>query len=111
MIEVLRDCTCQDCGIKCCGENMPTLPQNQTEFAFEKHMPEFEVLGNYIVVKVNHVMEQDHYIEWLAVESNGVFGKKRLEANQKAEAVFPYIPNSTIYAYCNKHGLWSKKVN
>ncbi len=110
MIEVLQECTCQDCGIKCCGENMSTLPKNQTEFAFEKHMPEYEIVGNYIVVKVNHVMEQDHFIEWVALESEEVFGKKKLKPDQKAVAVFPYIPNSIIYGYCNKHGLWSKKV-
>ena len=26
------------------------------------------------------------------------------------DASFEYIPESTIYAYCNIHGLWKKEV-
>lgn len=111
MVEVLKDCTCDDCGIKCCGEQMTALSQNQKEFAFEKHMPEIEIVGNYITVKVNHVMEQEHYIEWVAIESDKVFGKKKFLPNEKPVAVFPYIKGSVVYAYCNKHGLWSKAVD
>ena len=27
-----------------------------------------------------------------------------------AVAKFPYVPGSTLYSYCNKHGLWKTDV-
>ena len=34
----------------------------------------------------------------------------KLYPEQGTETRFEYIPGSTIYAYCNKHGLWKKTV-
>ena len=33
-----------------------------------------------------------------------------LEIGKEAKVTFKYIPGSTLYAYCNKHGLWKKDV-
>ena len=33
-----------------------------------------------------------------------------LSPEKVAEARFEYIPGSTLYAYCNKHGLWKTVV-
>ena len=55
-------------------------------------------------------MEKDHYIEWIAQVSENRTTRVRLYPEQSTETRFPYIPRSTIYAYCNKHGLWMKEV-
>ena len=110
MVEVMQDCTCEDCGIKCCGQEMIEVCANSVDALFEKHVPQVEVCGNYVVVTVNHVMEPEHFIEWVAYEDDATFGKKLLRAGCEAKAIFPYAKGSTIYAYCNKHGLWSKVV-
>lgn len=109
-VQVFEDCNC-NCGFECCGEKMETLIPNSVDAAIEKHVPTYEKDGNYINVKVNHVMEEEHYIEWicLVIEHEQIMLK--LEPNfPSAEAKFPYIPGSTIYEYCNKHGLWKKDV-
>lgn len=111
MVEVLQDCTCENCGIKCCGQEMTEMIANSVDASFEKHVPQIEVCGNYIIASVNHVMEEEHNIEWLAIEGNGTFGKKTLRVGESAKAIFPYIKGGTIYAYCNKHGLWSKTID
>ena len=36
--------------------------------------------------------------------------KKNLEIGSEAKVVFPYIKGSKLYAYCNKHGMWSTDV-
>ena len=110
MVKVIEDCTCENCGIKCCGEEMKKLIPNSVDAAVEKHVPTFEVVGDKIEVKVNHVMEDEHFIEWVAMVSEGKECYKNLKPGVEAIAKFKYIPGSTIYAYCNKHGLWKKEV-
>ena len=34
----------------------------------------------------------------------------KLYPEQEAQARFPYIKGATLYAYCNKHGLWKTDV-
>ena len=109
-VEVLKDCTCENCGIKCCGETMTTVLPNTVDASVEKHKPVIEIVGSYVVASVPHVMEEEHYIEWIGMEGNGTIGKKYFTAGSNPKAIFPYVPNSTIYAYCNKHGLWSTIV-
>lgn len=111
MVEVMQDCTCENCGIKCCGKEMEVIKPNTVDAAVEKHVPVYEVVeGSSIVVKVNHVMEEDHYIEWIAMASDEKIGKKFLKPGEDPTVTFPYIPGSKIYAYCNKHSLWSADV-
>ena len=110
VVEVLHDCTCADCGIKCCGEQMLTLKPNTMDAVFEKHVPNYEVQGDKILVSVNHVMEPNHFIEWVALVTETQVYKRVFNFNEKPEAVFPYVKNSKIYSFCNKHGLWEKDV-
>ena len=110
MVKVLKDCTCENCGIKCCGEEMEILVPNSVEAAVEKHVPTYEKVEDEIFVKVNHVMEKEHYIEWVALVKDNQEYTVNLYPEQNAECRFKYIPGSTIYAYCNKHGLWEKEV-
>ena len=63
-----------------------------------------------IVVKVNHVMEKEHYIEWISLIKENREYTVSLYPEQNAECRFPYIKGATLYAYCNKHGLWKSEV-
>ena len=109
-IKVLKDCKCP-CSFECCGEKMQTLIANSADAAAEKHVPTYEKDGEHINVKVNHVMEEEHYIEWISLVMEHEELTLKLENTfPAAEARFPYVPGSTIYAYCNKHGLWKKDV-
>lgn len=100
----------KDSKITCCGEEMKTLIPNSVDAAAEKHVPTYEVKDGKIYVTVNHVMEEDHFIEWI----NIAFGNKDvttyLEPGKNATAHCKYVPGSTVYAYCNKHGLWKIDV-
>ena len=52
MVIVLEDCTCENCGIKCCGEEMAILEPNTVDAAVEKHVPVYEKVEDEIVVRV-----------------------------------------------------------
>ena len=97
----------------CCGRKMELLVANSEDAAVEKHVPVYERVEDEIVVKVGsieHPMDKDHYIMWVAQVSDNQTTRVRLYPEQGIEVRFKYIPNSTIYAYCNKHGLWKTEV-
>lgn len=110
IIKVIQDCICEDCEIKCCEENMKKLIPNSVDAAIEKHVPVYEVEDGEIVVKVNHVMEDEHYIEWISIVTENKECTTYLKPGESAIAKFKYVPGTIIYAYCNKHGLWKKEV-
>lgn len=110
MVNVLIDCTCNDCGIKCCGEEMVELVPNSVDASFEKHLPVYEKVEDEVYVTVNHVMEKEHFIEWIALVTDNKQCIRKLYPEQNAEVRFKYIPGSSIYAFCNKHGLWKTDV-
>lgn len=109
-VKVIEDCNCKNCGIICCGEPMEILEPNSVDAAIEKHVPTYQKIEDEIFVTVNHVMEKEHFIEWISLISDNKEYTVKLYPEQNAECRFPYIAGSCIYAYCNKHGLWKKEV-
>lgn len=111
-VKVIEDCKCESgCGIQCCGEKMTVLVPNSVDAAIEKHVPTYEVKDGKIFVKVNHVMDEDHFIEWISiVYPEGREVTTYFEPGKEAISHCKYLPGSTLYAYCNKHGLWKKDV-
>lgn len=109
VVNVLEECNCK-CGIQCCGEEMEKLVPNSVNAAVEKHVPTYEKDGDKILVKVNHVMEDEHYIEWVCLVTDKKQCMVTFKPGEAAEARFCYVPGSTLYGYCNKHGLWKKDV-
>ncbi len=100
------------CTPKCCGETMKELTPNTTDAAQEKHVPVAEVSGNTVKVKVGsaaHPMLEEHYIEFIILETENGFQKKDLKPGEAPEAVFVTADGEkpvAAYAYCNLHGLW-----
>ena len=110
LVRVIEDCKCNGCGIVCCDEPMEKLVANSVDAAVEKHVPTYEKMDDGIFVTVNHVMEKEHFIEWVALVSENKEYFVKLYPEQNAECYLPYIPGSKLYAYCNKHGLWEAEV-
>ena len=78
-----------------------------------QHIPIYKKVGDEIVVsvgEVEHPMEKEHYIMWIAQVSENRTTHVRLYPEQKTETRFPYISGATLYAYCNKHGLWKTTI-
>ena len=106
-----KDCTCDGCGIKCCGEEMQELIANSEDASFEKHIPNYEIDQDEISVTVNHVMEKEHYIEFIALVSDTKIYLEKLYPEMNAQVRFKHIKGASLYAYCNKHGLWMSKID
>ena len=110
LVEVLKDCTCSDCCIVCCDKEMITLKSNDKEHSFEKHMPDYSRNGDEVVIKVNHVMEEEHFIEWIKVITENSDVTTYLNPGEEAKLTVPYVEGMIIYSYCNIHGLWKAQV-
>lgn len=108
LVRVLKDCNCEDCGIRCCEEEMQTIIPNTFDAAMEKHIPEYKVVDNKIHITVNHGMDTEHYIEYITYVTDKFEFTARL--SETAEAIFDYQGEGKIYAYCNKHSMWMTHV-
>lgn len=109
IVKVIDDCECP-CKIVCCDEEMKVIVPNTFDAAKEKHVPTYKIVGDEVLVEVNHVMEEDHYIEWICAVSDNEEHFVYLKPKMEAKAKFKYIPGMSIYSYCNKHSLWKTDV-
>ena len=115
---------CEHCGniieyvkdsgvpIMCCGQKMTEIVPGTSDGAVEKHVPVVTVSGNEILVQVGsveHPMVEEHYIEWIVIQTEKGSQKVRLSAGDEPKAKFLLVDNDRLvsaYAYCNLHGLW-----
>jgi len=101
--------------VVCCGEPMQELVPNTTDAAQEKHVPVVTVKGHKVEVKVGavpHPMVEDHWIQWIYLETENGGQRKILNPGDKPEAVFTLENDKplAVYEYCNKHGLWKADI-
>ena len=100
----------------CCGEKMTKLVPGTSDGAFEKHVPAVSVDGNTVTVKVGeveHPMLENHYIQWVVLETKNGAQIQYLKPGEKPEAVFALAEGDeaiAAYEYCNLHGLWKKEL-
>ena len=115
---------CEHCGnivakvkdsgvpVVCCGENMKEIVPNTVDAAQEKHVPVYTVNGNVVDVvvgSVEHPMEEEHYIEWVLLQTKQGNQRKELKPGQAPKVSFALSEGDevvAVYAYCNLHGLW-----
>ena len=97
----------------CCGQSMMLLEEKTEEQGMEKHLPVTEVTEEGIEVKVGsvlHPMEERHYIEWADVITRDGVERRFLKLKGVPEAAFRIEGDTLrVRAYCNIHGLWTKK--
>lgn len=104
------------CTPTCCGKPMTELVPNTTDAAQEKHVPVVKVDGNHVTVTVGstlHPMLDNHYIQFIVLETKQGFQKKDLKPGMKPEAVFMLAEGEepkAAYEYCNLHGLWKADI-
>ena len=98
--------------VMCCGQKMAELEPGTTDAAVEKHVPVYEVKDNKVIVtvgSVEHPMLDEHYIEWIAVQTTSGNQRKALKPGDKPQTCFALCDGDeveAVYAYCNLHGLW-----
>ncbi|MCQ2461165.1 MAG: desulfoferrodoxin [Clostridia bacterium] len=103
----------QDIPTVCCGDKMEELVANTVDAATEKHVPVFEQKEDLVYVAVGsapHPMTPEHYIEFVALETNLGVKINYLPVTREAKTTFILETGESIervFEYCNLHGLWS----
>ena len=118
---------CEHCGnivaavkesgvpVVCCGEKMKVIVPGSVEASREKHIPEFVVEGNKVIVtvgSVEHPMVPEHYIEWVSIQTKQGNQRKQLTPGSEPKVCFSLCEGDSVeavYDYCNLHGLWVAK--
>ena len=101
-------------SVMCCGQKMEQIIPGTVEASREKHIPEYEVKDNKVYVtvgSVEHPMTEEHYIEWISIQTKQGNQRKQLKPNQAPKVCFSLCECDeveAVYAYCNLHGLWVK---
>lgn len=101
--------------VVCCGENMEELIPNTSEGAGEKHLPFVTVEEGAVHVKVGeveHPMLEQHYIEWVYLETEHGGQRRAFKPGDTPEVTFLLGGEKpvAVYAYCNLHGLWKTEL-
>lgn len=102
--------------VMCCGEKMSELVPGSVDAATEKHVPVVSVEGSKVTVtvgEVEHPMAEEHFIEWIALETQEGNQRKELKPGSKPQTVFMLAETDkpvAAYAYCNLHGLWKAEI-
>lgn len=125
---MLKFFKCEECGpivealgdkvakLVCCGNEMKELVANTTDAALEKHTPVVTVDGNKvtaIVGSVEHPMLEEHFIQWIYLETTKGAYRKELKPGEKPCAEFLLADGEkavAAYEYCNLHGLWKTEI-
>ena len=115
---------CEKCGnimaavkesgvrVVCCGQKMTEIIPDTVEASREKHIPVYKVEGgkvNVNVGSVNHPMAEEHYIEWVSLQTKFGNQRKALKPGDAPNVCFSICEGDevvSVYAYCNLHGLW-----
>ena len=98
--------------VVCCGERMNEIVPNTVDAAQEKHVPVYEVKDGKVTVSIGsvaHPMEEDHYIEWVSLQTKFGNQRKALKPGMEPKVCFSICDDDeveAIYAYCNLHSLW-----
>ncbi len=101
-------------GVKvvCCGQEMNEIIAGSVDAATEKHVPVVKVEGTKVTVTVGdvlHPMLEEHYIEWISLQTKQGNQRKELAPGQPPVAEFAITQGDEVVAvfeHCNLHGLW-----
>lgn len=100
----------------CCDRKMENLKSGVIDASQEKHVPVVKIENNLVFVEVGsvaHPMNEDHYIEWIAIETGKGGQYIRLNPGDEPKAYFALPEGDKVkraFAYCNLHSLWETKV-
>ena len=98
--------------VMCCGQKMEEIIPGTTDAAAEKHVPVYEVKDNVVTVcvgSVAHPMTEEHYIEWVSLQTSSGNQRKALKPGAEPKVCFAICEGDkveAVYAYCNLHSLW-----
>lgn len=96
-----------DTVISCCGITLPAL---EAENADEDHEITVEKVEDEHFITIHHPMTKQHYISFVAFVTSDRLQTVKFYPEGNAETRLQLRGMGHLYYYCNRHGLFRKKV-
>lgn len=91
----------------CCGITLPVLEAEEMD---GEHSLSVETVEDEHFITVHHPMTKEHYISFVAFETCDRLQLVKFYPEGNAETRMQLRGRGWIYFYCNRHGLFRKKV-
>jgi DNA-binding XRE family transcriptional regulator/desulfoferrodoxin (superoxide reductase-like protein) len=93
--------------ISCCGVTLPPL---EAEEADDEHAVTLEKVEDEHFLTVHHPMTKEHFISFAAYVTSDRLQMVKFYPEGNAETRLQLRGRGWLYYYCNRHGLFRKKV-
>ena len=93
--------------ISCCGITLPAL---EAETADEEHELTIENVEDEQFITVRHSMTKQHFISFAAFVTSDRIQLVKFYPEGNAETRMQLRGMGCLYYYCNRHGLFQKKL-
>ena len=100
-------CSTGNAVVSCCGIVLPAL---EAEDADDAHSIAIENVEDEQFLSIPHPMTKDHYISFISYVTSGKHQMVKLYPEGNAETRLQLRGRGYLYYYCNRHGLFKKKI-
>ena len=99
--------TVGDAVISCCGITLPPIIAEETD---DNHQITIEKVEDEHFITVSHDMTKEHFISFICFLTTDRVEFIKLYPEGNAETRINLRGGGYLYFYCNKHGLFKKKI-
>ena len=99
--------TLGDTVVSCCGITLPAL---EAEEADEEHALTVEAVEDEHFITVHHPMTKAHFISFVAFVTSDRIQMVKLYPEGNAQTRLQLRGRGYLYYFCNRHGLFRRKV-
>ncbi len=99
--------TTGDAVVSCCGITLPSLEAEEVD---DFHEITIEKVEDENFITINHEMTKAHYVSFIAYLTSERVQLVKFYPESNAETRLQLRGRGYLYFYCNKHGLFKKKV-
>ena len=96
-----------DTVVSCCGITLPSLEAEEPD---DDHAVTIENVEDEQFITIHHSMTKQHYISFIAYVTSDRFQMVKLYPEGNPETRLQLRGRGSVYYYCNRHGLFKKKV-
>lgn len=113
----LRFYVCRDCGniitaaseaaVTCCGNRLSALEAKKAD---ESEKLSVEDIGGELYITSDHPMTKEHYISFVAYQSDSRFEMFRQYPEWNVQITMPTVRYGRLVWYCTQHGLMYQNI-
>lgn len=94
--------------VSCCGIVLPPLDAEEADIA---HTLTLKPVEDEHYITIHHPMTKQHFISFLAFVTSDRFQMVKLYPEGDAQTRLQLRGIGTLYYYCNRHGLFKKRIS